>query len=137
MHIGELLIVAECALERRQLLIERRQHFQTYQRPERPPAPGQLPDDAGGARLGAEGSSGSRSHAEPIAQARVTSRKSGGNARAQEWLSVAENHLSAAALRYRHCDPEGAARALAAALKAINAARSIDEQLDVVVAMEM
>ena len=136
-HLEELLSAAERALERRQLLIERRQHFQPYQQLERPAAPRQLSDDAGGARLGAEGSSGSRSLDETITTARITSSKSGGHARAQEWLSVAENHLAAAAFRYRHCDPEGAARALAKALKAICAARSIDEQLDVVVAMEM
>jgi CheY-like chemotaxis protein len=136
-HVEELLIAADRALERRQLLIERRQHFQTFHQPERPAAPRHLSDDAGGARLGAAGPPASRSNAEPIAPPGIISRKSGGHARAQEWLSVAENHLSAAALRYRHCDPEGAARALAAALKAINAARSIDEQLDVVVAMEM
>jgi hypothetical protein len=134
--VDELLITAKRALEWRQFLIERRQHFQTYQQPGTPAARGPLQDEPGGTQLGAEGSAGSRSP-ETIAPAPITSRRSGGHARAQEWLSVAENHLGAAALRYRHCDPDGAARPLAEALKAINAARALDELLDVAVAMEM
>jgi DNA-binding NtrC family response regulator len=70
-------------------------------------------------------------------QARIPSYVGPTSSRAQEWLSVAENHLSAAAFRYRHCNPEGAAQRLAEALKAINVARSFDAQLDVGVAMKM
>jgi len=70
-------------------------------------------------------------------QARIVSHVGPTSSRAQECLSFAENSLSTAAFRYRHCNPQGAARGVAEALKAINAARSIDPQLDVGVAMEM